>query len=85
MYKKEKAKHKEEKTYVVNRNFKSSGNLKAGRNVKMVDTRMKKDMRNSKYKSKGKRGGGTGPKKSSAGNGSGKGSKRSSGVGGGKR
>merc|ERR1719469_929808 len=33
----------EAKTYVVNRTFKSSQGLKSGRNVKMVDSRMKKD------------------------------------------
>ena len=52
LYKKEKTKHQEEKTYVVNRTFKSSQGLKSGRNVKMVDSRMKKDMRNEKFRAK---------------------------------
>jgi len=56
LYKKEKAKHKEEKTYVVNRTFKSSQGLKSGRNVKMVDSRMKKDQRNEKFRHKGTEG-----------------------------
>ena len=44
MYRKEKDKHKEEKKYVVNRAISSSiGNRKTGRNVKVVDRRMKKD------------------------------------------
>ena len=37
MYAKEKDKHKEEKNYVVNRNFNSVQGKKAGRGVKMVD------------------------------------------------
>lgn len=52
MYAKEKAKHKEEKVYVVNRSFTSSQNLKTGRNVKMVDSRMRADTRNQKLKRK---------------------------------
>lgn len=56
MYTKEKAKHKEEKTYVVNRTFNSSQGKKAARNVKMVDSRMRADTRNSKIKSKRKGG-----------------------------
>ena len=58
LYKKEKAKHKEEKSYVVNRTFNSSMGKKAGRNVKMVDARLRADTRNAKIKSKKK--GGTG-------------------------
>jgi|TARA_B110000285_G_C14887651_1_gene496977 hypothetical protein len=46
LYKKEKEKHKEEKSYVVNRNFNSSMGKKAGRNVKMVDARTRADTRN---------------------------------------
>ena len=56
MYAKEKAKHKEEKSYVVNRSFNTSQGLKAGRNVKMVDRRMKKETRAKKRQAKsGKR------------------------------
>ena len=43
MYRKEKEKHKEEKTYIVNRSFSTAMGAKAGRNVKMVDRRMRKD------------------------------------------
>lgn len=46
MYTKEKAKHKEEKSYVVNRTFNSAMGKKAGRNIKMVDARMRADTRN---------------------------------------
>ena len=56
LYKKEKAKHKEEKSYVVNRTFNSSMGKKAGRNVKMVDARLRADSRNAKIKSKKKGG-----------------------------
>lgn len=57
MYSKEKAKHKEEKTYVVNRKVTSTMGAKAGRNVKMVDARMRADTRNQKKKkSKGGKG-----------------------------
>lgn len=56
LYKKEKQKHKEEKAYVVNRSFNSSMGKKAGRNVKMVDARMRADTRNQKMKKKGKGG-----------------------------
>jgi|TARA_B110001450_G_C17649654_1_gene492714 hypothetical protein len=56
LYKKEKEKHKEEKSYVVNRNFNTSMGKKAGRNVKMVDARLRSDTRNSKIKSKKKGG-----------------------------
>lgn len=56
LYKKEKAKHKEEKSYVVNRTFNSSMGKKAGRNVKMVDARLRADTRNAKIKSKKKGG-----------------------------
>lgn len=53
MYTKEKEKHVEQKTYVVNRKFESVGSKKAGRNVKMVDSRMRADTRVNKGK-KGK-------------------------------
>lgn len=43
MYVKEKSKHKEEKSYVVNRNFNASKGGKAPRGVKLVDSRLKKD------------------------------------------
>jgi AdoMet-dependent rRNA methyltransferase SPB1 len=60
LYSKEKAKHKEEKSYVVNRTSSSTMNMKAGRNVKMVDARMRADNRNKKMKKKSKGGqGGT--------------------------
>jgi len=52
MYRKEKDKHKEEKSYVVNRNFNSKMGAKASRNVKMVDARMRKDQRNDKFRAK---------------------------------
>ena len=58
MYTKEKQKHKEEKTYVVNRSFNTSMGKKAGRNVKMVDSRMRADTRNQKMKNKRKGGAG---------------------------
>lgn len=59
MYNKEKSKHKEQKTYIVNRSFNSSMGKKAGRNVKMVDSRTRADTRNSKLnkKKQGKKGG----------------------------
>lgn len=57
LYSKEKAKHKETKTYVVSRNFKSPQGAGGGRNVKIVDPRMKKDMRNNKFNKKEARGG----------------------------
>ena len=63
MYTKEKAKHKEEKSYVVNRTFNSSQGKKAGRLVKMVDSRMRADTRNAKIKSKSKGGKGKGKQK----------------------
>lgn len=53
MYTKEKEKHKEEKVYVVNRSFNSSQGRKTGRNVKMVDARLRADTRNQKKKRKG--------------------------------
>lgn len=46
MYTKEKAKHKEEKSYVVNRRVTSTMGAKVGRNVKVVDSRMRADTRN---------------------------------------
>jgi hypothetical protein len=63
LYKKEKEKHKEEKSYVVNRSFNTTQGKKAGRNVKMVDSRMKKDMRAQKLRAKkGKKSGHSMPK-----------------------
>ena len=56
MYKKEKEKHQEEKSYVVNRSFNTAMGKKAGRNVKMVDARLRADSRNQKIKSKKKGG-----------------------------
>jgi len=52
MYRKEKDKHKETKSYVVSRSFSSSGPKKGGRLVKNVDARMRKDQRNDKYRGK---------------------------------
>ena len=43
MYSKEKKKHEEEKSYVVNRAFNASKGAKVARNVKLVDGRLKKD------------------------------------------
>jgi len=57
MYSKEKSKHKEEKNYVVNRAFSSTMGKKSGRNVKMVDARMRKDQRNEKFRAKKGKGG----------------------------
>lgn len=65
LYNKEKAKHVEEKSYVVNRTFSSSMNNKVGRNVKMVDARLRADMRNKKMKKKTKGGLGGMQKKTS--------------------
>ena len=65
MYTKEKAKHKEEKSYVVNRSFNTARGKKAGRNVKMVDSRLRADTRNAKKnKSKGGSGANKGRSKS---------------------
>lgn len=64
LYKKEKNKLKETKSYVVSRNFRNVGKAKQGRNMKFVDKRMKKETRakkriekngRSKKISKGKR------------------------------
>lgn len=52
LYKKEKAKHKEEKKYVVSRNFNNVGGKKTPRGTKAVDKRMKKDRRAAKAKAK---------------------------------
>lgn len=60
IYSKEKAKHVEEKSYVVNRVSSSGMGRKTGRGVKMVDTRLKKDKRNEKKKKKSKGGAGLG-------------------------
>lgn len=56
LYKKEQAKHLEQKSYVVNRTFNSSMGKKVGRNVKMVDARLRADTRNEKLRSKKKGG-----------------------------
>ena len=77
LYNKEKSKHKEEKSYVVNRSFNGmKGKYSAPRNVKLVDSRMKKDLkkdraraRKEKHKGKGGKKGGKGGK---GGKGSGK-------------
>lgn len=59
MYSREKAKHKEEKSYVVNRSFNASGGgKKSGRGFKMVDSRLKKDLfKQKKAKKSVKKGG----------------------------
>lgn len=58
LYAKEKAKHKESKTYVVSRNFITPQGAKFARNTKIVDPRLKKDQRNKKFSAKrgGKKG-----------------------------
>jgi hypothetical protein len=56
LYRKEKDKHKETKNYVVNRSFNSGGPMKGGRLIKNVDARMRKDMRNDKFRGKSKKG-----------------------------
>lgn len=68
MYRKEKEKHKEEKTYIVNRSFSNSGGKKTGRGVKVVDARLRKDQRNDKFKAKKNKGsrGGVASKKPTA-------------------
>ena len=60
LYTKEKAKHKEEKSYVVNRTFNTSMGKKSGRLVKMVDSRLRADNRNKRIKKKSKGGQGKG-------------------------
>lgn len=52
LYKKEKSKMKETKSYVVNRSFRNVGKAKQGRNVKFVDKRMKKETRAKKRQEK---------------------------------
>jgi len=52
LYKKEKSKHKEEKKYVVTRNINSSGKARVARGTKMVDSRMKKDVKREKAKAR---------------------------------
>lgn len=52
LYSKEKSKNKEEKNYVVSRNFNNVGGRKTPRNTKAVDARMKKDRRATKAKAK---------------------------------
>lgn len=61
MYKKEKDKHKEEKTYIVNRSFNNSGGKKTGRGIKVVDARLRKDERNNKRLAKKNKNGKGGP------------------------
>jgi AdoMet-dependent rRNA methyltransferase SPB1 len=56
MYSKEKSKHQEKKEYVFNKKFSSVQGRKAGRNVKMVDPRLKKDLIKQKKAGKGVRG-----------------------------
>jgi hypothetical protein len=56
MFAKEKEKHKEEKSYVVNRSFNTAQGAKQRRGVKMVDRRMRKDQRNEKFRAKKKGG-----------------------------
>lgn len=58
MYAKEKSKHKEEKTYVVNRSFNASKGGKVGRNTKLVDSRLKKDLFKQKKAKKNNKGAG---------------------------
>lgn len=71
LYRKEKDKHKEEKSYIVNRSFNNSGGKKTGRGVKVVDKRLRKDQRNDKIKMKKNKGkhGGVAAKASKAGKG----------------
>jgi hypothetical protein len=52
MYGKEKKKMKEEKTYVVSKNFNQGGKSKVPRNMKVVDKRMKKDLKMGKLREK---------------------------------
>ena len=64
LYNKEKEKHKEEKSYVVNRTHSTAMGKKSGRLVKMVDARLRADNRNKKMRKKSKGGkGGTQKKK----------------------
>lgn len=77
LYRKEKNRFKEEKKYVVNKNFSTVGSKSAPRGVKLVDKRLKKDQRKQKHMSK--RGGGGRSKSSGKG---GKGGKGKGGKGG---
>ena len=53
LYKKEKTKMKEDKKYIVNKNFNTGGGKsKVARNTKLVDKRMKKDIKLEKAKAK---------------------------------
>jgi len=59
LYTKEKTKMKEDKKYVVSKNFSHIGKSKVPRHMKVVDSRMKKDLRIQKDRAKksGKKGG----------------------------
>jgi AdoMet-dependent rRNA methyltransferase SPB1 len=48
LYKKEKSKMKEEKKYVVSKNFSHIGKANVPRHMKVVDKRMKKDLKMQK-------------------------------------
>ena len=61
LYRKEKDKHIETTSYVVNRTFQSTGPKKGGRLTKHVDQRMRSDSRNDKFRAK-KKGKNAGPK-----------------------
>lgn len=52
LYKKEKAKQKEDKQYVVSKNFSNVGKSKIPRHMKVVDKRMRKDLKHNKAKAK---------------------------------
>lgn len=64
LYKTEKSKQKEEKKYVVSKNFSHIGKAKVPRHMKVVDKRMKKDIKMAREKAKkAKKGGKGGSKK----------------------
>jgi len=52
LYKKEKSKMKEEKKYMVSKNFSHIGKSKVPRHIKVVDRRMKKDLKIQKARAK---------------------------------
>ena len=52
LYGKEKSKMKEEKKYVVSKNFNHVGKSKVPRHMKVVDKRMKKDLKMQKIRAK---------------------------------